>query len=155
MKLQIAWRISAEFWKGSQINLQRRNFRHWRQKLRSLFYIDWKLYMGWRYTNSNVIRKIDKAIIQLPVQNGKLIYNGELCAICGKNPAADSEKVVFIKKIDSAKKISKLAQISSQISADNLDLIDAVIELDRKQNILFNVVAAMNKSLEELKNANS
>ena len=84
-----------------------------------------------------------------------VVVNGELCSICGKISAAENQKVVFIKKVDSAKKISKLAQISSQNSADNLDLMDAVIELDRKQNILFNVVAAMNKSLEELKNANS
>lgn len=84
-----------------------------------------------------------------------VVVNGKRCLIYGKPFAAGTEKVVFIKKVDGAEKISKRAQDSLKISADTLDVMEAIIELDRKQNILFNVVAALNKSLEELKNANS
>ena len=80
-----------------------------------------------------------------------VVVNGKRCVIYGKPFAAGTEKVVFVKKIDAAEKIKKL----SQISADNLDIMEAIIELDRKQKILFEIVTALNQSLEEMKNANS
>ena len=78
--------------------------------------------------------------------------DGKRCVIYGKPFAAGTEKVVFIKKIDAAEKISKLAQ---NLSADSLDIMEAIVELDRKQKILFEIVSALNQSLEDFKNANS
>ena len=57
-----------------------------------------------------------------------VVVNGKRCVIYGKPFAADSQKVVFVKKVDAAGKISKIAQIS----ADNLDIMEAIVELDRK-----------------------
>ncbi len=81
-----------------------------------------------------------------------VVVDGKHCVIYGKPFAAGTEKVVFIKKIDAAEKISKLAQ---NFSTDSLDIMEAIIELDRKQKILFEIVSALNQSLEDFKNANS
>ena len=71
-----------------------------------------------------------------------VVVNGKRCSIFGKSCAGS--EIVFVRKIDAADKLKK-------VSADNLDIIKAVMELDKKQNILFNIVTALNKSLEELK----
>lgn len=81
-----------------------------------------------------------------------VVVNGKRCVIYGKPFAADSEKVVFVKKIDGAGKIQKISQETLQNAADNLDIMEAIVELDRKQNILFEIVTALNKSLEAIKN---
>ncbi len=60
--------------------------------------------------------------------------DGKCCLIYGKLFATSTEKVVFIKKI-------------SQISADNLDIMEAIIELERNQKILFEIVSTLNQSL--------
>ncbi len=46
-----------------------------------------------------------------------VIVKDRRCSIFGKS-CTDSEKIVFVKKIDGAEKISKLAKDSIQISAD-------------------------------------
>ena len=71
-----------------------------------------------------------------------IVVNGKRCSIFGKS-CADSE-IVFVRKVDAANQFKK-------VSAENLDIIKAIIELERKQNILFNIVTALNKNLEELK----
>lgn len=81
-----------------------------------------------------------------------VVVNGKRCVIYGKPFAANSDKVVFVKKVDAANKISKIAQDSVQISADNLDIMEAIVELDKKQNILFQIVSALTQSLEAIKN---
>lgn len=81
-----------------------------------------------------------------------VVVDGKRCVIYGKPFATDSEKVVFIKKVDGAEKIQKLLQDTIQISADNLDIMEAIVELDRKQNILFSIVTAINQRLEEMQN---
>ena len=81
-----------------------------------------------------------------------VVVDGKRCGIYGKPFAANSEKVVFVKKIDGAEKIQKLSQDTVQISADNLDIMEAIVDLDRKQNILFGIVTALSQSLETMKN---
>jgi len=81
-----------------------------------------------------------------------VVVNGKRCVIYGKPFAANSDKVVFIKKIDAAEKFS---QDKIKISNDNLDIIEAIVELDRRQNILFEIVNKLNQNLEDIKNANS
>ena len=71
-----------------------------------------------------------------------VVVNGERCVIFGQPFSAGADKVVFVKKIDAAEKISKLAQ---DFSNDNLDIVEAIIELDRK-------ISAISQSLEAFKN---
>ena len=71
-----------------------------------------------------------------------VVVNGKRCVIYGKPFAADSQKVVFLKKVDAAEKISKLAQ---NFSGDTLDIMEAIVELDKK-------FAALIQSLEASKN---
>lgn len=75
-----------------------------------------------------------------------VVVDGKRCVIYGKPFAADSDKVVFVKKSDSAKIISELVQDSQKISADNLDIMEAVVELDKN-------LAELKLRLEELNNA--
>ena len=71
-----------------------------------------------------------------------VVVNSKRYIIFGQSFAAGADKVVFVKKIDAAEKISKLAQ---DFSSDNLDIIEAIIELDRK-------ISAISQSLEAFKN---
>lgn len=74
-----------------------------------------------------------------------VVVNGKRCVLYGKPFAADSEKVVFVKKIDAAQKVQKLSKVTTQNSADNLDIMEAIVEIDRK-------LTALTQSLEASKN---
>lgn len=74
-----------------------------------------------------------------------VVVDGKRCVLYGKTFVANSAKVVFVKKIDATPKIKKIAADTAQISIDTLDVIEAVIEIDRK-------LTALTKTLEELKN---
>ena len=71
-----------------------------------------------------------------------VVVNGKRCIIYGKAFAADSDKVVFVKKIDDAE---KFLQDKINFDNDNLDIIEAIIEMDKKIDALY-------QSLEAAKN---
>lgn len=97
-----------------------------------------------------------------------VVVGGKRFCIYGEPFLANADDVVFVKKIDGAAKIQKLAQKSEENSADildvieslcesdgdKLDIIEAVVELDRKLNILYGAIQALNQKVEAMRNAN-
>ena len=64
-----------------------------------------------------------------------VVAGGKKFTIYGKPFNGDSRQIVFIKKIDTADKISYLQH---KFNLDNLDIIEAIIQLDKRLEALEN-----------------